>query len=122
MGASVLEASAVGSPIVGTAVKSVTEMSPQAAVAVPAGGCRSAGARHSQLALRWRTTHAPRTRSPEVRTKVGWEPGRLYDWRPFTRRRPAAAQRATDRPIMFIEAGSMLREQSNPCKCDQHNP
>jgi hypothetical protein len=34
----------------------------------------------------------------------------------------AAGQRATDRPIILIEAGSMLREECSPCKCDQHNP
>jgi hypothetical protein len=30
----------------------------------------------------------------------------------------AAGQRATDRPIILIEASSMLREECSPCKCD----
>lgn len=52
MGASVLEASAAGVPIVGTAVGTGCRNVSPCGCGSAGGRCRSAGARHSQLALR----------------------------------------------------------------------
>jgi glycosyltransferase involved in cell wall biosynthesis len=70
MGASVLEASAAGVPIVGTAVGLVAEMSPHAAVAVREGDAEALARGILSLLSDEEQRKRVRTRSAEVRTNA----------------------------------------------------